>query len=36
MNEKMKKKNQIPKYHVPSPEEIIKKIRDQLMKNFLI
>ena len=33
---KIKKKNQIPKYHAPSPEETIKKIQDQLMKNFLI
>ena len=36
MNRKVKKKNQIPKYHAPSPEETMRKIRDRLMKNLLI
>ena len=36
MNRKIKKKNQILKYHAPSPEETMKKIRDQLIKNLLI
>ena len=34
-NKKMRKKNQIPKYHVPSPEETMRKIRDRSMKNLL-
>ena len=32
----MRKKNQIPKYHIPSPVETMRKIRDQFIKNFLI
>ena len=35
-NKKMKKKNQIPKYHAPSPKRTIRKIQDQLINNFLI
>ena len=35
MSKKVRKKNQILKYHVPSPEEIMKKIQDQSMKNLL-
>ena len=35
MNKKVKKKNQIPKYYVPSPKEMMKKTRDQLIKNLL-
>ena len=31
----MKKKNQIPKYHTPSPKETMRKIQDWLIKNFL-
>ena len=36
MNKKVRKKNQIPKYYASSPEETIRKIRNQLMKNLLI
>ena len=35
INKKMKKKNQIPKYHAPSSKKMIRKIQDQLIKNFL-
>ena len=35
MSKKVKKKNQIPKYHVPSPKGIIKKIWDWSIKNLL-
>ena len=31
----MKKKNQIPKYHAPSPKKTIKKIQNRLIKNLL-
>ena len=36
INKKMRKKNQIPKYHILSSKEMMKKIRDQLIKNLLI
>ena len=35
-NKKMRKKNQIPKYHAPSPKGTMRKIQDQSMKNLLI
>ena len=34
-NRKVWKKNQISKYHAPSPERTIRKIRDRLTKNLL-
>ena len=34
-NKKVRKKNQIPKYHTPSPEKTMRKIWDRLMKNLL-
>ena len=34
-NKKVRKKNQIPKYHAPRPKRTMKKIQDQLMKNIL-
>ena len=35
MNKKIKKKNQIPKYHTPCFMGTMKKIQDQLIKNLL-
>ena len=35
MSKKIRKKNQILKYYASSPKRIIKKIQDQLIKNFL-
>ena len=35
MSKKVKKKDQILKYHAPSPKGTMKKMRDQLMKNLL-
>ena len=32
---KVRKKNQIPRYHAPSPEGTMRKIRDRSMKNLL-
>ena len=31
----IRKKNQIPKYHTPSPEGTMRKIRNRLIKNLL-
>ena len=35
MSKEVRKKNQIPKYHTPSPEGTMRKIQDRLMKNLL-
>ena len=35
MSRKIRKKNQIPRYHVLSPKGTIRKIQDRLMKNLL-
>ena len=35
-SKKMRKKNQILKYHFLSPKKIMRKIQDQLMKNLFI
>ena len=35
MNKKMRRKNQISKYYFSSSVRIIRKIKDQLRKNFL-
>ena len=35
-NKKMRKKNQIPKYHALSSNKTMKKIQNQSMKNLLI
>ena len=34
-SKKVRKKNQISRYHAPSPKGTMRKIRDQLMKNLL-
>ena len=33
---KVRKKNQIPRYHAPSPKGTMRKIRDRSIKNLLI
>ena len=34
-SKKVRKKNQIPRYHTPSPKGTIRKIQNQLIKNLL-
>ena len=36
MDKKMRNKNQILEYYAPSPVETMRKIQNQLVKNFLI